>query len=103
MIRDCRDKRTSDFLAGKRVKEFEACAKAAVKALTKLKAAAVLYDLRNPPSNRFEALRGDRAGEYSIRINDQWRVCFRWQLLSEGDLGVVPGEAYDVEINKHYE
>ncbi len=47
-----------------------------------------LLDLRAPPANRLEALRGDRAGQYSIRINDQWRVCFRW----------LGGDAYDVQI-----
>jgi toxin HigB-1 len=116
VIRSCRDKRTSDFLAGKRVKEFEACAKGAARALTRLQAATVLYDLRNPPSNRFEGLGGDRRGEFSIRIDRQWRVCFRWRLLAEGDtwpefypsrntalVGTAPGEAYDVEVNKHYE
>ena len=45
-------------------------------------------DLRAPPGNRLEALKGDRAGQYSIRINDQWRICFRWQ----------GGDAFDVEI-----
>ncbi len=53
-----------------------------------LDAALRLEDLRTPPANRLEKLRGRRAGQYSIRINDQWRICFRW---SEGD-------AYDVEI-----
>jgi toxin HigB-1 len=105
-IRSCRDRRTSDFLAGKRVREFEACAKAAGKALTKLQAAVRLFDLRNPPSNRFEALSGDRQGEYSIRIDRQWRVCFRWETLeplSEGaDIGTLAGEPFDVEINNHY-
>ena len=47
-----------------------------------------LQDLRIPPSNRLEALRGDRAGQHSIRINDQWRLCFRWR----------NGDAHDVEI-----
>jgi proteic killer suppression protein len=47
-----------------------------------------LRDLRSPPSNRLEALRGDRRGQYSIRVNQQWRVCFRWR----------DGDAYDVEI-----
>jgi toxin HigB-1 len=106
-IQNCRDKKTSDFLAGKHVREFEACAKAAIKALTKLQAAVRLYDLRRPPSNHFEALKGDRVGEYSIRIDRQWRVCFRWsplQPLPDGaDIGLVPGEPYDVEITKHYE
>lgn len=105
-IRNCRDRQTCNFLAGKRVREFEACANAAAKALTKLQAATRLYDLRNPPSNRFEALGGDRQGEYSIRIDRQWRVCFRWETLEplpEGaDIGTVPGEPYDVEINNHY-
>jgi len=102
MIRTCRDKQTADFLAGKRVREFEACAAAARKALTRLQAAMRLYDLRNPPSNEFESLVGDRKGQYSIRINRQWRICFRWQLTSEGDIGTAPGEPYEVEINKHY-
>lgn len=105
-IRSCRDKETADFLAGRRVRRFEACASAAAKALTKLEAATMLYDLRNPPSNRFEALHGDREGEYSIRIDRQWRACFRWvtlETLPEGaDFGIVPGEPYDVEISNHY-
>jgi proteic killer suppression protein len=50
--------------------------------------AAVLNDLRAPPANRLEALKGDRKGQHSIRINDQWRLCFRW----------AAGDAYDVEI-----
>ena len=50
--------------------------------------ARTLDDLRSPPGNRLEALRGDRAGSYSIRINDQWRICFRW----------TDGRADDVEI-----
>lgn len=47
-------------------------------ALDRLGAAVKLYDLRNPPGNRFEALKGDRDGQFSIRINDQWRICFQW-------------------------
>ena len=53
-----------------------------------LDAAEVLQDLRIPPSNRLEKLSGDRGGQYSIRINDQWRICFEWQ----------SGDAYEVEI-----
>jgi toxin HigB-1 len=105
-IRNCRDRQTSDLLAGKRVREFEECANAAVKALTKLQAAVQLYDLRHPPSNRFEALSGTRSGEYSIRVDRKWRVCFKWitlEPLPDGaDLGTVPGEPYDVEITNHY-
>ena len=51
-----------------------------------------IEDLRVPPGNRLEALRGDRAGQYSVRINDQWRVCFRW----------VDGAAEDVEITDYH-
>ena len=53
-----------------------------------LDAAGTLVELRSPPGNRLEALRGDRRGQHSIRINDQWRICFRWQ----------DGDAWDVEI-----
>lgn len=56
--------------------------------LTQIQNARRLDDLRAPPGNRLEALSGDRKGQYSIRINDQWRVCFRWR----------NGDAYDVEI-----
>ena len=51
-----------------------------------------LNDLKIPPANRLEKLRGDRAGQYSIRINDQWRICFTWQ----------EGDAYDVEIADYH-
>lgn len=101
-ISKCKDKRTERFLAGERVREFEGFAEAAAKALTKLQAAVVLGDLRSPPSNRFEALGGDRRGQYSIRINRQYRVCFKWmprEPVQEGaDALQVPGDAYDVEI-----
>jgi proteic killer suppression protein len=60
----------------------------ALRKLRMLDAAASVEDLRVPPGNRLERLKGDRAGQYSIRINDQWRICFRW---SDGD-------AHDVEI-----
>jgi proteic killer suppression protein len=50
--------------------------------------AQTLRDLRSPPNNRLEALRGDRAGQYSIRVNQRWRICFRWQA----------GDTHDVEI-----
>jgi proteic killer suppression protein len=62
--------------------------KAANRKLLQLHNARSLDDLRSPPGNRFEALVGDRKGRHSIRINDQWRVCFRW----------VKGDAFDVEI-----
>jgi len=49
----------------------------------------VLDDLRVPPANRLEALKGDRRGQYSIRINDQWRICFRWHGGDASDVGIV--------------
>ena|ERR1700730_16255613 len=106
-ISGCRDRRTERFLAGERVKEFQAFADAAAKALTKLQAAVILRDLRSPPSNRFEALGGDRNGQYSIRINRQYRVCFKWaphtSVHAGPDALEISGDAYDVEINNHYE
>ncbi len=62
--------------------------RAALRRLMLLHAATELVDLRSPPSNRLEKLSGDRSGQYSLRINDQWRVCFEW----------VDGDAYNVEI-----
>jgi toxin HigB-1 len=79
VIKSCRDKRTARFLAGQRVKEFAGFADQATRRLTILQAATRLEDLAGLPSNRLEALKGDRAGQYSIRINDQWRICFRWE------------------------
>jgi len=73
-----RDKRTRDFAAGKRVKAFSGIERAGRLKLDRLDAAVVLKDLAVLPGNRFEALRGDRKGQYSIRINDQWRICFEW-------------------------
>ena len=78
MIVSYRDKRTRDFAAGKRVKAFSGIERAARLKLDRLDAAVVLKDLVVLPGNRFEALRGDRKGQYSIRINDQWRICFEW-------------------------
>ena len=102
----CRDRKTQRFLAGERVKEFQAFADAAAKALTKLQAAVILGDLRSPPSNRFEALRGGRNGQYSIRINAQYRVCFKWAGHASGPAGTdalqASGDAYDVEITDYH-
>ncbi len=78
MIKSCHDKRTSRFFAGQHVKEFGGFADQARRRLAILAAAARLEDLAGLRSNRLEALKGDRAGQYSIRINDQWRICFRW-------------------------
>lgn len=74
MIVSYRDKRTKDFAAGKRVKAFFGIERAARLKLDRLDAAVVLRDVAALPGNHFEALRGDRKGQYSIRINDQWRI-----------------------------
>jgi proteic killer suppression protein len=73
---------------GRRVKRFQSIEAAARRKLRQLQIAGRLDDLRVPPGNRLELLRGDRAGQYSIRVNDQFRVCFRW----------TNGAAEDVEI-----
>jgi proteic killer suppression protein len=78
MIVSYRDKRSRDFAAGKRVKAFSGIERSARLKLDRLEAAAALNDLAVLPGNRFEALAGDRKGQYSIRINDQWRICFEW-------------------------
>jgi toxin HigB-1 len=73
-----RDKRTERFAAGERVKEFQAFKDQAERRLDLLEAAVDRNDLMRLPSNRFEALSGDREGQFSIRINQQWRICFEW-------------------------
>jgi len=73
-----RDKRTARFACGQRVNEFHAIERQAYKRLEILEAAPTRDALMGLPGNRFEALRGDRAGQYSIRINDQWLICFEW-------------------------
>jgi proteic killer suppression protein len=73
-----RDKRTRDFAAGKRVKAFSGIERSARLKLDRLEAAFVLRDLAALPGNHFERLKGDRQGRYSVRINEQWRICFDW-------------------------
>lgn len=84
MIRSYGDKRTKSFAAGERVKVFEPFRRQAEKALDRLEAATGLGDVANFPGHRFEKLKGDRAGTYSIRINDQWRICFSWSAAAPG-------------------
>ena len=88
MVVSYRDKRTADFAAGKRVKAFSGIERAARLKLDRVEAARVLEDLAALPGNRFEALKGDRKGQYSIRINDQWRICFEWPDKSPGPANV---------------
>jgi proteic killer suppression protein len=105
-ILGCRDRRTERFLAGEPVKEFEAFADSGARALTKVQAALVLGDLRHPPSNHFGALHGNRNDQYSIRINGQYRVCFKWKphslLYDMTDVLKIAGDAYDVEITDYH-
>lgn len=78
MIRSFRDRATGQLWMGAFVKRFSAIEKQALRKLDMLHHARALGDLRAPPANRLESLSGDRRGQHSIRINDQWRVCFIW-------------------------
>jgi toxin HigB-1 len=86
------DDDTAAFWNGTRIIRCQAFERVAVRKLTALNAAISLHSLAKIPGNRLEALKGDRNGQHSIRINDQWRICFRWK----------DSDAYDVEINNHY-
>lgn len=88
MIISYRDSRTRDFAIGKRVKAFSGIERPARLKLDRLDAAISLKDLAALPGNRFEVLKGDRKGQYSIRINDQWRACFEWPEKSPGPINV---------------
>ena len=88
MIVSYRDKRTREFAAGERVKAFSAIERSARKKLDRLETTLSLRDLAGLPGNRLEALMGTRKGQYSIRINDQWRVCFEWPEKSLGPVNV---------------
>ena len=89
MIKSFRDRDTERLFQRRPVRKLGSdIQKVALRKLRMLDAATVLDDLRLPPGNRLEKLKGDRAGQHSIRINQQWRVCFRWR----------SGNAYDVEI-----
>lgn len=88
MIKTFRCRDTQALFNDQPVTRLRAIERAARRKLLYLNQARALADLRVPPGNRLEALKGDRAGRYSIRINDQWRVCFHWDA----------GDAYDVEI-----
>ena len=92
MIVGYRDKKSGDFAVGKRVRAFSGIERAARLKLDRLEAAVALKDLGVLPGNRLEAPKGDRAGQYSIRINDQWRLCFVWR----------DGDAYEVEIADYH-
>jgi len=88
VIKSFADRDTEALYQGRRVRRFDGFREQAEKRLQILRRARRLEDLRGLPSNRLEALAGDRQGQLSIRINRQWRICFRWH----------EGDAYDVEI-----
>lgn len=93
MIRGFRDRDTETlFRRGRPRRLPPTVLRAAQRKLAMLNAATDLADLRVPPGNRLEKLTGDRKGEYSIRINDQWRICFTWR----------EGDAHDVEITDYH-
>ncbi|HKH96946.1 MAG TPA: type II toxin-antitoxin system RelE/ParE family toxin [Beijerinckiaceae bacterium] len=88
MIVSYRDRRTERFARGDAVKEFSGFARQAEVRLDRLDAATSLRDLGALPGNRMEALKGNRKGQHSIRINDQWRICFEWPDGSPGPANV---------------
>ena len=88
MIKTFKRKETEMLFRDRPVSRFQAIERPARRKLLYLHRARTLRDLAAPPGNQLEALKRDRAGQHSIRINDQWRICFRWQ----------EGDAYDVEI-----
>lgn len=88
MILGYRDKRTREFAEGKRIKAFEGFSRQAEMKLDQLEAAKSLTDLAALPGNRFEALHGNRKGQFSIRINGQWRICFEWPADAQGPSNV---------------
>ncbi|QAU46493.1 type II toxin-antitoxin system RelE/ParE family toxin [Bradyrhizobium guangzhouense] len=88
MIVSYGDKRTERFAAGQHVKEFSGFARQAETRLDRLDAATGPADLAALPGNRFEALKGDRAGRFSIGTSDQWRICFGWPEGSPGPIDV---------------
>ena len=92
MIKSFRSRDTEQLHKREPVKRFKSIERMALRKLRQLDAATQLRDLAAPPGNRLEALRGNRKGQYSIRINDQWRICFIWR----------SGDAYEVEITDYH-
>lgn len=90
MIKSFRDRDTERLFQRQRVRRIPTdVQRPALRKLRLLDAAENINDLRVPPGNRLERLKGERAGEYSIRINDQWRICFRWHANNAHDVEIV--------------
>jgi proteic killer suppression protein len=83
------DAKTEQLFSGARVPRFVNFERVATRKLEMLDRAQELRDLASPPQNRLEALKGDRRGQHSIRINDQWRICFRWTATGPADVQIV--------------
>lgn len=89
MIKSFRCAETEALARGNRVRRFASIAEVARRKLRQLEIADCLEDLRIPPGNRLEALKGNRSGQHSIRINDQWRLCFRWTTSGAENVEIV--------------
>ena len=90
MIASFADRETERLFRRERVRRFPAgLQRVMLRKLVQLDAATALEDLHAPPGNRLEKLKGDRAGEHSIRVNDQWRVCFRWKQGAPHEVAIV--------------
>lgn len=89
MIQSFADSETKRLWEEERSRRFPAIARVALRKLIQLHAAEVLRDLAAPPGNRLERLKGARAGQHSIRVNDQWRICFRWTSSGPSEVEIV--------------
>jgi proteic killer suppression protein len=92
MIQSFKDAATHDLFVERKQRKYANIASVALRKLDQMEAATQLSDLREPPGNRLEALKGERSGQHSIRVNDQYRICFEWK--SDG--------AYEVEITDYH-
>jgi toxin HigB-1 len=92
VIKSFRSRETEQLHNREAVRDFRSIERVALRKLRQLDAAVRLSDLASPPGNHLEALRADRKGQHSIRINDQWRICFIWR----------DGDAYEVEITDYH-